>query len=191
MCASASATSRSIAAGSSDAPTDFTTRYVPRVFEITCTDTVPLLFFFLRTNMGAFYPSGHPLLNLGYVVKPRNSDLRGRDENRKKVTSITATTDRGLCIFSGTSTVSRSFVTVRGLRSMSVPSNFFVRLPRTNSSHRAPACLLVRRIPDDDLPQAVHKYRITPPREPFLMTFRRAHHSHFFSHILPMFLKYH
>src|SRR3989344_4219779 len=83
MCASASATSRSIAAGSSDAPTDFTTRYVPRVFEITCIDTVPLLFFFLRTNMGAFYPSGHPLLNLGYVVKPRNSDLRGRDDNRK------------------------------------------------------------------------------------------------------------
>src|SRR3989344_318584 len=87
MCASASATSRSIAAGSSDAPTDFTTRYVPRVFEITCTDTVPLLFFFLRTNMGAFYPSGHPLLNLGYVVKPRNSDLRGRDENRKNTRS--------------------------------------------------------------------------------------------------------
>src|SRR3989344_3718071 len=56
MCAWASATSRSTVSGSSDAPTDFTTRYAPRIFEITCTDTVPLLFFFLRTNIEAFYP---------------------------------------------------------------------------------------------------------------------------------------
>ena len=108
----------------------------------------------------------------------------------KNVASMTRTTERGRCTFSGNSTVSRSLVIVRAERPASIPSCDFVRLPRTNSFHSACACRLTRRALLADFRQALQMYRTTPFLFPFLTTAANPQDLHFFSHILQAYLKY-
>src|SRR5574340_1350381 len=102
----------------------------------------------------------------------------------KYVASMTRTTGRGRCIFSGNSAASRSFVIVRGVSSTSSPSCSLVRFPRTYSSQRARTRPAERRVPLDERRHAIQRYRTTPPLVPFLTTERAPQNQHFFSHVL-------